>query len=79
MEKVDTSLNNSPIIKKSVQKFWIFLSLKNETNKANRFNPLYAIDFLLQAKVPANPSTSSNFYPHHGGDHVCGKNSPGAP
>ena len=33
------------------------------------FNPLYSIDFLLQAKMPANPSTSSNFYPHHGGDH----------
>ncbi|MEO6190281.1 MAG: hypothetical protein ABIO44_07860 [Saprospiraceae bacterium] len=27
--------------------------------------------------MPANPITSSNFYPHHGGDHVCGKNSPG--
>ena len=43
-----------------------------------QLNPLYAIDFLLQAKVPANSSTSSNFYPHHGGDHVCGKNSTGA-
>ncbi|MEO6190031.1 MAG: hypothetical protein ABIO44_06380 [Saprospiraceae bacterium] len=42
-------------------------------------NPLYARDFLLQAIMPANPSTSSNFYPHHGSDHDCGKNSPGAP
>ncbi|MEO6191224.1 MAG: hypothetical protein ABIO44_13615, partial [Saprospiraceae bacterium] len=44
----------------------------------NNINPLYAIDFLLQVKMPSNLSTSSNFYPQHRGDYDCGKNSPGA-
>ena len=42
------------------------------------FNPYFAIDFLLQAEMPANTGTSSFFYPHHRDAYVCGKNSPGA-
>ena len=47
------------------------IDIRNGGPLRNRFNRLYALDLLFQAKIAANTGTSSIFDAHHDGDHVC--------